>query len=368
MAARGGVTDEPVSRAELAILVGPPGAGKTTFFETRLAATHVHISKDRLRNVRDKQARQLALVEDALAAGRSVAVDNQNATARDRAALIEVARRHGASVVGYALDTAPPVCVERNASRTGRARVPTVAIFAAAKRFESPTIAEGFDRLYTVHAEDGRFDVAPAAAPETIFLLSPASTSGARARLLLNDGASFGLARDLRSPVGAPLGELFAFSSSLYFRGKLAYARAFARPAAGLCGAFVITPCEGLRDPAEPVTLERLLRYVDVPIKLTEPRYLEPLVRDATALRQLAGPACRIVLLGSVASTRYVEPLLDVFGERLMFPPAFVGRGDMSRGGLCLRCVEQGEELEYTPVAGAARHGARPPKLPPRRR
>jgi len=40
----------------------------------------------------------------------------------------------------------------------------------------------------------------------------------------------------------------------------------------------------------------------------------------------------------------------------------------MSRGGLCLRCVEQGEELEYTPVAGAARHGARPPKLPPRRR
>src|SRR6185369_4265980 len=102
VAARGGVADEPVSRAELAILVGLPGAGKTTFFETRLAATHVHVSKDRLRNARDKQARQLALVEDAIAGGRSVAVDNQNATARDRAALIEVARRHGASVVGYA--------------------------------------------------------------------------------------------------------------------------------------------------------------------------------------------------------------------------------------------------------------------------
>jgi predicted kinase len=357
-----------VSRPELAILVGLPGAGKTTFFETRLAATHVHVSKDRLKSARDKQARQMALVEEALAAGRSVAVDNQNATARDRTVLIEAARRHDASVVAYALDTPPRLCVERNASRTGRARVPTVAIFAAAKRFESPSITERFDRLFAVHAEDGRFDVAPALAPETVFLLSPASTSGARARLLLNDRATFPLARALHSTTGAPLGDLFAFSSSLYFRGKLAYARAFARPPADLCGAFVITPCEGLRDPAEPVTLKRLLRWVDVPIKLTEPRYLEPLVRDATALRRLAGPACRVVLLGSVASTRYVEPLLDVFGERLMFPAAFVGRGDMSRGGLCLRFVEQGEELEYTPVAGAARHGARPPKLPPKRR
>jgi predicted kinase len=357
-----------VSAPELAILIGLPGAGKTTFFESRLAATHVHVSKDRLKSARDKQARQMTLVEDALAGGRSVAVDNQNGTVRDRAALIEAARRHGAPVVGYALDTEPRICVERNVGRTGSARVPRVAIFAAAKRFERPTLAEGFDRLYAVHAADGRFDLAPAAGPETVFLLSPASTSGARGRMLLNERASFALARELRSAAGAPLGDLFAFSSSLYFRGKLAYARAFARPPAGLCGAFVITPCEGLRDPAEPVTLERLLRYTEVAIKLTEPRYLEPLVRDATALRRLAGPSCRIVLLGSVASTRYVEPLLDVFGDRLVFPAAFVGRGDMSRGGLCLRCVENGEELEYTPVAGATRHGARPPKLPPRRR
>src|SRR5204862_5887031 len=132
LAARGGVPGEPVSRPELAILIGLPGAGKTTFFETRLAATHVHVSKDRLKNARDKQARQMALVEDALAGGRSVAVDNQNATARDRAVLIEAAWRHGAAVVGYTLDTEARVCVQRNAGRTGRARVPPVAIFTAA--------------------------------------------------------------------------------------------------------------------------------------------------------------------------------------------------------------------------------------------
>jgi predicted ATPase len=105
MAARGGVTDEPVSRAELAILVGLPGAGKTTFFETRLAATHVHISKDRLRNVRDKQARQLALVEHALAAGRAVAVDNQNATARDLMLLLASIARMARSARAHPRDT-----------------------------------------------------------------------------------------------------------------------------------------------------------------------------------------------------------------------------------------------------------------------
>jgi len=76
-------------------------------------------------------------------------------------------------------------------------------------------------------------------------------------------------------------------------------------------------------------------------------------------------PESEIVLLGSVASDKYVDPLLGVFGERLVFPPSFVGRGDMSRGGLLLRCVRSGEELTYVPVKGAVRHGPRPPRLPP---
>jgi hypothetical protein len=72
------------------------------------------------------------------------------------------------------------------------------------------------------------------------------------------------------------------------------------------------------------------------------------------------------VLLGSIASDKYVDLLLEVFGERLLFPAEFVGRGDMSRGGLMLRCATAGVEMSYLPVAGAKRHGPRPPRLPRR--
>jgi hypothetical protein len=318
---------------------------------------------DLLRARRERATRHLVLVDEALATGRSVALDNVNGTVAERARLIAVARRHGARVVAYVLDTDVGECAARNRGRTGRARVPDVAVFAAAKRRAAPSREEGFDALRTVHASEGRFAVADADAPTLVFLLSPASTSGERARLLLNERARFPLAMRLRSEAGAPLGEVFAFTSSLYFRGKLAYAQAFARPPASLCGAFVITPGDGLRDPGEPVTLERLRRYAGVPVKASEPRYLEPLLRDAAALDHLAGESCRFVLLGSVASTRYAEPLLGVFGDRLLFPPAFVGRGDMSRGGLMLRAVVADRELEYASLAGAVRHGPRPPRL-----
>jgi predicted kinase len=359
-------SDDPA--LELAILIGLPGAGKTSFVRARFVGAHAHVSRDLMRHRGDQRTRQLALIGEALAAGRPVVVDNVNGTVAERAALIDAGRRYGARVVGYRLDTSVANCLERNRERSESERVPAVAIRTAAKRFEPPSVGEGFERLVVVTAEAGRFRISSSSATETIFLLSPASTSGERGRLLLNPDAAFPLARALRSPQGAPLGDAFSFLSSLYFRGKLTYARAFGRPPPKLCPAFVITPGEGLRDPAEPLTIARLRRYDEVRIKPNEPRYLAPLLRDAGALAQLAGAGCRFVLLGSVASTRYVEPLLEVFGERLLFPPAFVGRGDMSRGGLLLRCVDGGEELDYAPVQGAMRHGPRPPRLPPRRR
>jgi predicted kinase len=359
--------------AELVILVGLPAAGKSSLYRERFAATHVLVSKDLMGRRGDKQVHQLALIDEALAAGRSVAVDNVNASVADRAALIEIARRHGVAVSCWLVTTDMGECFRRNRERVGRARVPNVAIAAAAKRWQRPTLGEGFDRLLEVRAEANRFDVAESGAPapaaeHTLFLLSPASTSGERGAILLDDRrAASAMAQSLRTPEGVPLGEVYSFLSSLYFRGKLAYATGFARPPAGLCPAFVITPGEGLRDPAERIGIDRLRRHDAVRIKLDEPRYLGPLRRDAGALAQLAGERCRIVLLGSVASTRYVEPLLEIFGERLVFPPDFVGRGDMSRGGLLLRCVDEGRELPYAPVAGAVRHGPRPPRLAPRR-
>jgi len=146
---------------ELVVLVGLPGSGKSSFYRERFAETHLQVSKDLMKNVRGRQQRVVELVDQALAAGRSVVVDNINATVADRAALLAVGRAHQARLVAYHVDTEVRVCVARNRSREGRARVPDVAIFAARKRFTAPTAAEGFDAVFRVEADEGRFKVTP---------------------------------------------------------------------------------------------------------------------------------------------------------------------------------------------------------------
>lgn len=201
-----------------------------------------------------------------------------------------------------------------------------------------------------------------------VFLLSPANCGGNRARIVLSERATFDLAARLRSGAGAPLGEVFAFMSGLYFRGKLAYSRAFAASPEGVeldgGGIFVITPNAGLRSPDTRVTVDAIRRFAGVDVSADNPAYRRPLERSARALASEIGET-PVVLLGSIASPKYVDVLLSIFGERLLFPQEFVGRGDMSRGGLLLRCVRSGEELPYVPVQGAVRHGPRPPKLTP---
>jgi hypothetical protein len=203
-----------------------------------------------------------------------------------------------------------------------------------------------------------------------IFLLSPANCSGPRAKILLSERAEFDLAQRLRSSQGVAIGEAFAFISGLYFRGKLAYALEFAKPPEPdlpltASGALVITPNAGLRAVETAVTVEALRKFATVDIAANDPKYRNPLVASASTLAEEIGPECDVVLLGSVASAKYVDVLVQVFGDRLLFPIDFVGRGDMSRGGLLLRCVRSGEELPYVPVKGAVRHGPRPPRLPP---
>lgn len=204
------------------------------------------------------------------------------------------------------------------------------------------------------------------AAPSRVFLLSPASLSGERARQLLAPRARFDLARAVRTVPGAELGAVFSFLSGLYFRGKLEYARTWARPPAGVPGVFVITAGAGLRLPETLVRLDVLHAWAQIPIDAREARYTEPLLRDARALASATGERCEVVLLGSVATGKYVDLLQGVFGDRLCFPADFVGRGDMSRGGLLLRSARDRSELGYVAVAGAVRRGVRPPRLVPR--
>ena len=199
----------------------------------------------------------------------------------------------------------------------------------------------------------------------TIFLLSPASTSGRRAQLLFNERAEFPLAVALRGAGGATLGEVFSFLSGLYFRGKLAYARAFARAPRGVPPILVITPDRGLLAPDVRVTLADLRAFAGSPIAAGNAIYRAALRGAAEQLAKQARGAADVVLLGSIASDKYVDVLLASFGERLWFPQEFVGRGDMSRGGLLLRCVDSAAELTYIRVAGAVRTGQRPPRLKP---
>jgi hypothetical protein len=185
--------------------------------------------------------------------------------------------------------------------------------------------------------------------------------------MIFSPRAGFDLARRLQRGESATLAEVFTFLSGLYFRGKIAYARAFAKCQPGQCGVWVITTNRGLLNADEPITLEELREFSDVEIDHADPRYRKPLERSARRIRRVFGPETDVVLLGSISTRKYVECLLEVFGTQLKFPIAFVGRGDMSRGGLLLRHAVDEQELEYAPVLGATRRGKRPPKLTPRR-
>ena len=184
-----------------------------------------------------------------------------------------------------------------------------------------------------------------------VFLLSPANCSGKRAGYLLNGKSSTLLAVRLRSSEGASIGEVFTFMSALYFRGKLAYASAFAQPPMGWDGVQVIVPGRGLRPASEHIDIGELRKIAKVDVDLEDKRYTRPLRRDAGRLADGLQPDEKVVLLGSIATPKYVEPLRAVLGSRLHYPQAFEGLGDMSRGSLMLKCAAEGRELAYVKPA-----------------
>ncbi len=182
-----------------------------------------------------------------------------------------------------------------------------------------------------------------------------------RAQLLLNPRAPFALARRFHAS-GLPLAEIFSFASALYFRGKITYARHFADPAAGDV-IRVITANAGLVDPERILTPSELEAFGRVDIHEDDPRYHKPLRRDARSLAAQIGSPVEAILLGSIATRKYRDVLLDVFGDQLLFPGDFVGRGDMSRGGLLLRAARADRELAYITVRGAVLKGKRAPRI-----
>jgi hypothetical protein len=186
-----------------------------------------------------------------------------------------------------------------------------------------------------------------------LFLLSPASATGTRALQLGSPRAAFAAAHRLRSPEGLPIGEAFCFLSALYFRGKMAYARRFAapEPAAGGGSILVIAPGFGLVPPEWPLDAARPRRLARTPVDPAHRGYSGPLRRHAGELRDRLPAEARVVMLGSIATGKYLDLLVPIFGNRLLFPRVFAGAGDMRRGALLLRAAACGEELEYAVAA-----------------
>jgi len=179
-----------------------------------------------------------------------------------------------------------------------------------------------------------------------VFVLSPANCNGLRAQWVLRKDSRLELAQRLRG-AGAPLGEVFSFLSALYFRGKLTYASAFARPPSGCAGVFIITPTAGLVPHNTIIRHPRLRGFARVPINVKNRLYCSALRRSAKRLAAEMASGCEVVLLGSIGTGKYLDVLGPIFGSRLRFPAEFLGLGDMSRGGLLLRCVRENNELSY---------------------
>jgi hypothetical protein len=183
--------------------------------------------------------------------------------------------------------------------------------------------------------------------------------------MVLNPNAGFDLARQLHRGESVSLGDLFTFLSGLYFRGKLGYARRFAQPRRN--GIWVITSNRGLLSPEKQIDMPTFRAFGAVSIETDNPEYRMPLERDARRLAGSLKGSDEAVLLGSISTGKYSEILLEAFGPRLKFPIDFIGRGDMSRGGLLLRRMREGVELEYGALEGAMVRGPRAPKLQPQR-
>jgi hypothetical protein len=197
--------------------------------------------------------------------------------------------------------------------------------------------------------------------PPKLFLLSPASLSGLRAKQLTSPRAKFESALRYQSEEGVPIGDAFTFMSSLYFRGKMAYARRFAvpSPAVGGDGIFIITSGYGLVSPDWRMTEERFKRMKKIDVDVATRNYVKPLKEHAQLLARALEPDAEVVLLGSVATGKYVDVLWPILGDKLRFPHLFAGLGDMSRGGLMLRAARLGRELQYTKL-DAPRHRTTP--------
>ena len=142
---------------ELAVFVGIPGSGKSTFYEQNLAGTHALVSLDLMGRSSPKGPRMMRRIREVLSEGRNVAVDNTNVDLESRAALLAVAREVGAKVHCYFFPPDVGECLRRNEARQGKKKIPVAGVWYKYDHLVIPSFDEGFDVMTDVRAVDGGF-------------------------------------------------------------------------------------------------------------------------------------------------------------------------------------------------------------------
>ncbi|NOU84259.1 AAA family ATPase [Paenibacillus sp. LMG 31460] len=140
---------------ECVIFVGIQASGKSTFFKERFFNSHIRINMDMLKT----RHRENIYLAASFQAKQPFVVDNTNPTIEDRSKYISLAKEHKFRVVGYYFEPDFAESVKRNEVRSGSEKVPEVGIKSIMKRLQTPDFSEGFDTLYRVRTEDGKFYV-----------------------------------------------------------------------------------------------------------------------------------------------------------------------------------------------------------------
>lgn len=147
--------------AEVILFIGLQASGKTTFYRSMLSHSHVHVSKDNFKNAKHRERRQNRIIREALEGGSSVVVDNTNVSVSARSGPILLAREFGLPVIGYVFECTVSESLERNETRSGNERVERVGVLDAVKRYEAPTMAEGFSALFKVSLTSDGYSIEP---------------------------------------------------------------------------------------------------------------------------------------------------------------------------------------------------------------
>ncbi|MBQ9981927.1 MAG: AAA family ATPase [Oscillospiraceae bacterium] len=138
----------------MVIMIGLQASGKSTFCKTCLS-DYKYISLDIL-NTRNKEKNA---VLSCLENNEDFVIDNTNPSVDDRKKYFEMIQDSDYKVIAYYMKSVLAECLLRNDKRTGKAKIPRMALASTSKKIDLPSYEEGFDEIYYVEMTDNGFNI-----------------------------------------------------------------------------------------------------------------------------------------------------------------------------------------------------------------